>query len=97
MKTGTIVALGVVVAVVAVGATYMIDIDQTQEAQLPDVNVTVEGGQMPEFDADVGSIEIGTEETTVSVPEIEVTMEETTVDVPFIDINAPEEDELASN
>ena len=57
----------------------MIDIDQTEEAALPEV--TVEGGNLPEYEADVGSIEI-TEET---------------VTVPGIEITTPEEEEVASN
>ncbi|ABD56488.1 hypothetical protein [Jannaschia sp. CCS1] len=68
MKTGTILAIAVA-AIVIVAGIYMIDIDQTEEGALP--TVSVEGGNMPEFDAEVGSIEI-TEET-VTVPSIEIT------------------------
>nr|WP_239032586.1 MULTISPECIES: hypothetical protein [unclassified Leisingera] len=57
---------------------YMIDIDQTQDTRLPDVEVSVEGGQLPEFDAEVGDIETGTKEVTVTVP--------------TVDIQSPEED-----
>jgi hypothetical protein len=71
MKIGTILGAIVVVALVAVGV-YMIDIDQTQEARLPDVDVSVEGGQMPAFDAEVGDIEVGEKEVTVTVPTIDV-------------------------
>ena len=98
MKTTTAI-LGVIVAaaVVAFGI-FMIDIDQTEEARLPDVDVNVEGGNLPEFDADVGSIEVGTAEETVTVPEVEITTEEATVTVPTIDITAPEgDDQVAQN
>ena len=61
-----------VVALVVFGF-YMVDIDQTQEAALPDVDVSVEGGQLPEFDADVGSVSVGEEEVTVTVPTLDVT------------------------
>ncbi|EBA11158.1 hypothetical protein [Roseobacter sp. CCS2] len=78
MKMMSVIA--VVVAAVAIGfGVYMIDIDQTEEGSLPDVDVSVEGGNMPEFDADVGDIEVGTEEVTVEVP--------------TVDIESPEEDE----
>lgn len=63
---------------VLVFAVYMIDIDQTEEARLPDVDVSVEGGQMPEFDAEVGDIETGSKDVTVTVP--------------TVDIQSPEED-----
>ncbi|UWQ94885.1 hypothetical protein K3728_14455 [Rhodobacteraceae bacterium M385] len=71
MKTGTILAIAVA-ALIAIAGVYMIDIDQTEEATLPEV--TVEGGNMPEFDAEVGEVEI-TEET-ITVPGIEITAPE---------------------
>jgi len=46
------------------------DVEQTQEAELPEVEV--QGGQMPEFDADVADVEIGTEEKTIDVPTINI-------------------------
>ncbi|EBA08426.1 hypothetical protein [Sagittula stellata] len=70
MRTGAILAAVVAVIAIAFGI-YMIDIDQTQEAQLPEVNV--EGGQMPEFDAEVGDVAVTEEEVTVTVPKVEVT------------------------
>ncbi|SIT90287.1 hypothetical protein SAMN05421665_3053 [Yoonia rosea] len=78
MKIASVLA--VVVAAVAIGfGIYMVDIDQTEEASLPDVDVTVEEGNMPEFSAEVGDIETGTEEITLEVP--------------TVDIESPEEDE----
>lgn len=70
MRIGAVIAA--IIAVIAIGfGIYMIDIDQTEEAALPEVSV--EGGQMPEFDADVGEVEVDEEEVTVTVPEINVT------------------------
>ena len=92
MKTAlTIAGAVVVVALIAVGV-YMVDVDQTQEARLPDVDVSVEGGQLPEFDANVGSIAITEEEVVVEVPKVEVTMEEETVTVPGISVTPPAND-----
>lgn len=68
MKAGAIVA--VIIAVIAIGfGVYMIDVDQTEEMSMPDV--TVEGGNLPEFDAEVGDIEMT--EDTITVPSLEVT------------------------
>lgn len=78
MRTGIVIA-GVVVAVFAVVGVYMVDIEQTQETMLPEV--AIEDGQMPEFDAEVGNVEI-TEET---------------VTVPGLEITTPDEEDLASN
>lgn len=71
MKPSVIFAAIAAVAVLAF-AIFMIDIDQTEETRLPDVNVSVEGGQLPEFKADVGDIDTGTKEVTVTVPTVDI-------------------------
>lgn len=92
MKTAlTVTGIAAAIALIAVGV-YMVDIDQTQEARLPNVDVSVEGGQMPEFDAEVGSVELTEEDVTVEVPKVDVTMEKETVKVPGISINPPRDD-----
>ena len=53
------------------------DVDQTKNAQLPDVDVNVTGGQAPEFN--------------VTGPEVNVGMENRTVQVPDVDVNVPAE------
>ncbi len=64
-----LVLLGIAALVILAGmATGFINIDQTQTAQLP----RLEGGQAPEFKADVGRIDVGTETKTVEVPKIQV-------------------------
>lgn len=82
------------VAIIALGilAFYMIDIDQTRETRLPDVNVDVEPGQMPAYDAEVGSIEVTEEEVTVPDVDVDVTMDEETVTVPGLELNSPNND-----
>lgn len=84
MKTNTIIALVIAAIIVAFGLFYFIDVDQTKEAKLPDVDVTVEGGQAPEFDVKTGEVEVGTTEKKVLVPK--VIMEEETVTVPTVDV-----------
>ncbi|MGB3807882.1 MAG: hypothetical protein WA936_11845, partial [Erythrobacter sp.] len=44
------------------------DVDQTEEGELPEI----EGGNMPEYDAEPVDVEVGTEEQTVEVPTIDV-------------------------
>ncbi|SFS21229.1 hypothetical protein [Yoonia litorea] len=71
MKVMPVIA--VIVAAIAIGfGVYMVDVDQTEEGSLPEVDLSVEGGNMPEFDAEVGDIETGTEEVTMEVPTIEL-------------------------
>jgi len=48
------------------------DVDQTQEGELPDVDVR--GGQMPEYDVETADVDVGTEEKTIEVPDVDVTM-----------------------
>lgn len=77
MKNGVIISG--VAAVVAIGfGIYMVDVDMTKEASLPDVDVSIESGNLPEFDVETDDIEIGTKEVTMEVP--------------TIDIETPEED-----
>lgn len=48
------------------------DVDQTQEAELPDVDVNATGGQLPEYDVDAPTVNVGTENQTNEVPTIDV-------------------------
>lgn len=108
---GYIVA-GVAVVGLAAAGLYLVDVDQTKEARLPDVDVSVEEGQMPAFDVDVADVEVGTKKTTVKAPTVDVetkTIEvevpagvdvegkEVEVTLPTIDIDKPEEDDPADN
>lgn len=78
---GIIAGIAVVV-VVALAAIYLVDVDQTQEARLPDVDVSVSGGQMPTFDADVAEIKVGTKPMEVEVPDVDVKTKTVEVEVP---------------
>jgi hypothetical protein len=46
------------------------DVEETEEGEMPDV--TVEGGNLPEYDVDVPDVDVTTEETTIEVPVIDV-------------------------
>ncbi len=48
------------------------DVDQTKEGSLPDVEVNASGGQMPEFDVDGPTVNVGTEKKTIEVPTVDV-------------------------
>ena len=63
--------LGLVVVIVVILMAFgFINIDQTRQAQLP--SVTVQGGQAPAFQADMGSVDVGTENKTVAVPHVDI-------------------------
>lgn len=71
MRPGVVIGIIAALAVLAFGI-YMVDMDVTEEASLPDVDVSVEGGNLPEVDAEVGDVEVGSEEVTVTVPTVDV-------------------------
>jgi hypothetical protein len=48
------------------------DVDQTQEGDMPDVDV--EGGQLPEFEVDGPDVDVG--EDTITVPTVDVDVPE---------------------
>ena len=52
------------------------DVDQTEEGDLPEVNV--EGGNLPEYDVDVADVKVGTDTATVVVPDVDVNMPDDT-------------------
>lgn len=65
-------------ALLAAAATTMMfalsacDVDQTQEGEMPDVQV--EGGALPAYDVETAEVDVGTRTTEVEVPTAEVTM-----------------------
>ncbi|WP_420138642.1 hypothetical protein [Sphingomonas sp.] len=76
----TILAIVVVIGIIAV-ATGFVNLRGTP-GTLP--KVSVQGGQAPAVSADVGSIDVGTKNTTVDVPKVETTKK--TVEVPTVDV-----------
>ena len=48
------------------------DVDQTKEGEMPDVDVNASGGQLPEFNVEGPSVNVGTENKTVEVPTVDV-------------------------
>ena len=92
MKTSTAVIAGLAAILVIAFAIFFVDIDQTEEGSLPDVDVSVEGGNLPEFDAQTGSVSVTEEEVDVEVPDVEVTTEEKTITVPGVEVTPPADD-----
>lgn len=67
--------------------------DQTKEAELPEVDVDVEteAGQLPAYDVDWAEVNVGTKTEMVEIPKVVVVMEETEVEVPYLDVDMPGE------
>ena len=95
-KKVTMIIVGLlVVAALTIFALYFVDVDQTKEAKLPDVDVNVTEGQLPKFDVDVGKVEIGSTKVEVPVPEVQ--LKEKTIELPTLDITPPKQDNAANN
>ena len=77
-------------ALVAFGFTAC-DVDQTQEGEMPEVDVAVEEGEMPAYDVDWAEVEVQTRTEIVEVPKVKVVRETEAVEVPYIDLDWPEE------
>ena len=90
-KTPLIVVLIGLTVFAVIALVYMVDIDQTQDAKLPDVDVEVKGGQAPKFDVKTGKVGVTEEKVKVKVPEVDVKMKETEVTVPKIEVTPPEQ------
>lgn len=48
------------------------DVDKTDNGQMPDVDVNVSGGDLPEYNVTGPDVDVGTENTTVQVPTLDV-------------------------
>ncbi len=73
-KTAGWIIGGLALLAIGAAAIYLTDIDLTQTAELPEVNV--EGGQMPKVDVDVADIDVGSKEVDFRIPTIDVDLPE---------------------
>ena len=67
-KFATAIAVGA-----AAFALSACDVDQTEEGEMPEVEV--EGGNLPEYDVDAPEVDVDTGTTTVEVPTVDVDVE----------------------
>lgn len=66
-------------------------VEQTEEGNMPDVDVDYTEGNLPEYDVDTADVDLEMEEETVTVPDVDVDVdeEEKTITVPDVDIDMP--------
>ncbi|PHR12774.1 MAG: hypothetical protein COA40_07800 [Aequorivita sp.] len=69
------------------------NIDKKGKTELPEVDVDVEEGNLPEFDVNWADVDVSTATKTVEVPKVVVVMEEEKVEVPTINVDMPNEEE----
>ena len=75
MRTRTLTAL--LAPMMAFGLAAC-DVDQTQDGELPDVDV--EGGQLPEYDVDPANVDVGRDTQQIIVPDVDIRDDTTRVD-----------------
>ncbi len=61
-----------VLGIAAILSVSACDVDQTKEGELPDINVNASGGQMPEYNVETPTVDVGTKEKTIEVPTVDV-------------------------
>lgn len=64
-------------------------VEQERAGKLPDVDVDVEPGRLPQYDVQGPDVNVGVTERTVTVPKVIVVQEQQTVKVPYIDVDVP--------
>lgn len=98
-KTGRTILWVVIIAVVVLLILWVLGFFSANvegEFEAPNVDVSAEGGSMPDLDVDSGEVSIGTERETVDVPEVDVDVgsEQMDVEVPEVNVEpAGEPDE----
>lgn len=80
-----IVVIGVIVAV----ATGLIDVNQTKNAQSPQIRV--EGGQLPSFDVKTPEVSVGTTNSSVTVPDVSIGTRRESVTLPTVSVKKPDQ------
>ncbi len=79
-------------ALLTVGFITGCRVEKEQAGELPDVDVDVDAGKLPEYEVEGPDVEIGSEKKEVTVPDVDVSTEEKTIEVPTIDIEPPTDD-----
>jgi hypothetical protein len=75
-------------AVLVIGAAGC-QVEQEQAAELPDADVSVEGGRWPDYDVNWADVDVGTEQRTITVPVVNVQKEQREVTVPYVRVSPP--------
>jgi hypothetical protein len=69
---GKVIVALIAIVIVVILATRLIDLDVTDKGKLPDVDVAVQEGRLPNVDADVGKVEGDSKDVTVEVPTVDI-------------------------
>jgi hypothetical protein len=80
-------------AICLVLATSACTVKQTEEGELPDVDVNVEEGNLPKYDVDAPDVDVDIERKDVTLPDVDVDLEKKQVPLPDVDVHPADDKE----
>lgn len=86
--------------VVALGSVLTLsacNVEKTQEGEMPDVDVSAEGGQLPAYDVETPDVDVNTKQAEMTVPDVDVNSKDVTVPVPDVDVTLPQENDAGND
>lgn len=91
----TIVIILVVIAVLALlaYALGLFNVDTSGELEAPDVNITTQGGEVPDVQVEAADVDVGTTTETVKLPDVDVSTTEEKIKLPDVDITPAGDDD----
>ena len=92
----TIIIIVAVIALLAViaYAIGLFNVDTSGDLKTPDVDVAVEGGEVPDVQVETGRVDVGTETEKIKVPDVDVDVktDEAQIEVPTVDVQPAGDD-----
>ena len=84
-------ALLILLAIVAIIAAILFAtgfwrVNTSGELKVPNVDVSVKGGEMPNVDVDSKKVVVGTKKESIEVPKVEVDTKKERIDVPVVGV-----------
>lgn len=81
------------ITVLAIAACFVTacNVKKEEKGEMPelDVDVSMDSGELPEYEVNWADVNIGTRIDTVEIPKVVIVMEEEEVEVPYIDVDMP--------
>lgn len=76
MRSTTLRILTLLLVLFATLASTACRVRQTEEGEMPevDVDVSAQEGELPEYDVDAADVDVNKKEVTVTVPDVDVSM-----------------------
>lgn len=80
---------GLLIAALFILPLSACQVEREQAGSLPDVDVDVDPGSLPEYSLEGPDVQVGVTERTVTVPKLVLVQEQENIEVPYIDVDIP--------